>query len=494
MNNVPSDSFYQMKKLILSILFISNVALVSGQACPKLSSPVNGSLAVPVSSTISWPPVPGIVGYLVSLGTTPGGRDILNRRSAGLRNSYTPEVGLPENMTIYVTIELFLFNGELIICSSESFTTEDVTTTPPCTTLLEPADNQGNVSVRSEIKWAYAPTATGYRLSIGSSAGASDLENNLDVGNVLTYNPVGDFPQDSPIFVTITPYNENGDAGSCAEESFTTGNAVVDCNAYFDAISGEIIPRKPETTFPGQIGICKNEIPTRIATDDMADGFRWFKISDDGTESLLSSTSEVSLSEVGAYRYEAYNLVVQGGETFECGISKDFNVVLSEIAQITSVSTSQEMDGRQIKIEVSGLGDYEYALDNIEGPYQDRGIFNGLSEGTHTIYVNDKNGCGIVERIIERELRPDDFPKFFTPNGDGINDFWQYIAPRESNEIQLSFIQVFDRYGVLLAQIMPTSKGWDGTFNGQPLPASSYWFKARDNLNNEIQGFFALKR
>lgn len=483
-----------MKKLILSILLISNAALVAGQACPNITSPANGSLLVPVNTTISWPPVPGIVGYLVSLGTTPGGGDILNRRSAGLTNSYTPEVGLPESTTIYVTISLFLFNGELIICPSESFTTEEVTTPPPCTTLIEPADNQGNVSVKTELRWVYAPTATGYRISIGTSAGASDLTNNLDVGNVLSYNPPGDFPQDSPIFVTITPYNENGDAGSCPEESFTTGNAVVDCNAYFDTISGEIIPRKPETNFPVQIGLCKNEIPTRIGTDDTADGFRWFKVNEDGTESLLSSTSEVSLSEVGIYRYEAYNLVVQGGETFECGISKDFNVVLSEIAQITSVSTSQEISGRQITIEVSGLGDYEYALDNIDGPYRDRPIFNGLSEGTHTIYVNDKNGCGIAERTIERELRPDDFPKFFTPNGDGINDFWQYNAPRESNEIQLTFIQVFDRYGVLLAQIMPNSKGWDGTFNGQPLPASSYWFKARDNLNNEIRGFFALKR
>ncbi|MGB5359728.1 MAG: T9SS type B sorting domain-containing protein, partial [Eudoraea sp.] len=79
-------------------------------------------------------------------------------------------------------------------------------------------------------------------------------------------------------------------------------------------------------------------------------------------------------------------------------------------------------------------------------------------------------------------------------NGDGINDFWQYISPRENNEIKISYIHVFDRYGILLAQIMPSSKGWDGTFNGQPLPASSYWFKARDNLNNEIRGFFALKR
>ena len=482
-----------MKKLALNILFIFHFALAMGQVCPTITNPSDGSLGVPVNSTITWPAVPGIVGYLVSLGTTPGGVDILNRRSAGLTNSYTPEVGFPESTTIYVTLSIFLPNQQLLICESQSFTTEEVTTPPPCTSLVEPTNNEGNVSVNTEIKWAYAPTATGYWLSIGTTPGANDLVDR-DVGNVLTYNPLDDFPQDSPVFVIITPYNENGDAGSCAEESFTTGNTVVDCNAYFDAVSGEIVPRKPESNFPSQIGICKNDIPTLIRTDDTADGFRWFIISEDGTESLLSATSEVSLSEIGPYRYEAYNLVVQGGETFECGISKDFNVVLSEIAQITSVSSSQEIDGRQIQIEVSGLGDYEYALDNIEGPYQDRPVFNRLTEGTHTIYVNDKNGCGIAQRTIERELTPDDFPKFFTPNGDGINDFWQYISPRESNEIKISYIHVFDRYGILLAQIIPTSKGWDGTFNGQPLPASSYWFKARDNLNNEIQGFFALKR
>jgi len=494
MKNVPIDSIYQMKKLSLSILFIFHAALAMGQVCPTITSPSDGSLGVPVNATITWPAVPGIVGYLVSLGTTPEGVDILNRRSAGLTNSYTPEVGFPESTTIYVTLSIFLPNQQLLICESQSFTTEEVTTPPPCTSLDEPTDNEGNVSVKTEIQWDYAPTATGYRLSIGTSAGANDLLNDLDVGNVLTFNPLGDFPQESPVFVTIIPYNENGDAGSCAEESFTTGNAVIDCNAYFDAVSGEIIPRKPETNFPSQIGICKNDIPTLIRTDDTADGFRWFKINEDGTESLLSTTSEVSLSDVGPYRYEAYNLVVQGGETFECGISKDFNVVLSEIAQITSISSTQEADGRQIQIEASGLGDYEYALDNIEGPYQDRPVFNGLTEGTHTIYVNDKNGCGIAQQTIERELTPDDFPKFFTPNGDGINDFWQYISPRENNEIKISYIHVFDRYGILLAQIMPSSKGWDGTFNGQPLPASSYWFKARDNLNNEIRGFFALKR
>lgn len=483
-----------MKKSVLTIVFIFTAVTALGQACPRITSPADGSLEVPVNTTISWPPVPGIIGYLVSLGTTPGGGDILNRRSAGLTNSYTPEVGLPENTTIYVTISLFLFDGRLIICPSESFTTEDVTTPPSCTSLIEPLNNDGNVSVETELSWSYAPTATGYIISLGTMPGATDLIDNLDVGNELSYYPSDDLPQESSVYVTIIPYNENGDAGSCTEESFTTGNAVIDCNAFFDPVSGEIISRKPETNLPGQIGLCMNELPTLYSSPDSAEGFRWYKINDDGTETLLSSTVTVSLSEVGPYRYEAYNFVEQGGDTFECAISQDFNVVLSEIAQITSVSVERQIDGKQIQVEVSGLGIYEYALDEIDGPYQDMPIFNGVSEGTHIIYVRDKNGCGIAQRLVERELTPDDFPKFFTPNGDGINDFWQYIAPRESNEIQLTYIQVFDRYGNFLTQITPNSKGWDGTFNGQPLPSSSYWFKAKDNLNNEIQGFFALKR
>lgn len=483
-----------MKKSILIIVFIFTAVTAIGQECPRLTSPADGSLEVPVSTTITWPPVPGIIGYLVSLGTTPGGGEILNRRSAGLTNSYTPEVGLPENTTIYVTISLFLFDGRLIICPSESFTTEDVITPPPCTLLSEPRNNDGNVSVKTELIWNYAPGATGYRISVGTMPGATDLIDNLDVGNVLSYNPSDDLPQDNPVYVTVIPYNENGDAGSCTEESFTTGNAVIDCNAFFDPVSGEIISREPETNLPSQIGLCQNELPTPYSSTDLAEGFRWYKINDDGTETLLSSTATVFLSEVGPHRYEAYNFVEQGGETFECGISQDFNVVLSEIAQITSVSVERQMDGKRIQVEVSGLGNYEYALDEIDGPYQDMPVFNRVSEGTHIIYVRDKNGCGIAQRLVERELTPDDFPKFFTPNGDGINDFWQYIVPRERSEIQLTYIQVFDRYGNFLAQITPNSRGWDGTFNGQPLPSSSYWFRAMDNLNNEIQGFFALKR
>jgi gliding motility-associated-like protein len=37
-----------------------------------------------------------------------------------------------------------------------------------------------------------------------------------------------------------------------------------------------------------------------------------------------------------------------------------------------------------------------------------------------------------------------------------------------------SKIQIFDRYGKLLKEISPNSTGWNGTYNGQPLPATDY--------------------
>ena len=76
--------------------------------------------------------------------------------------------------------------------------------------------------------------------------------------------------------------------------------------------------------------------------------------------------------------------------------------------------------------------------------------FFNISEGPHVVFVRDKNGCGIASRLIERGLKLDDFPNFFTPNGDGINDFWQFIKPPEVNDIPEVVdgnISIFDRYG-----------------------------------------------
>ena len=83
---------------------------------------------------------------------------------------------------------------------------------------------------------------------------------------------------------------------------------------------------------------------------------------------------------------------------------------------------------------------------------------------------------------------------FFTPNNDGFHDTWNIIGV---NNDPSTIIYIFDRFGKLLKQINPSGAGWDGTYNGQPLPSSDYWFKV-EYIENDVPksfgGHFALKR
>lgn len=137
---------------------------------------------------------------------------------------------------------------------------------------------------------------------------------------------------------------------------------------------------------------------------------------------------------------------------------------------------------------VSGLGDYEYRI-NPNAPFQDSPNFDDLEPGFYTLFVNDKNGCGEVSA----DFSIVGFPRFFTPNQDGFNDFWQLDGVGTMFNAETE-IFIFDRFGKLLIQLNPVSQGWDGTFNGEPLPSSDYWFKATLIDGSEFSANFTLKR
>ncbi|TRW90194.1 T9SS type B sorting domain-containing protein, partial [Flavobacterium sp. GT3R68] len=55
-----------------------------------------------------------------------------------------------------------------------------------------------------------------------------------------------------------------------------------------------------------------------------------------------------------------------------------------------------------------------------------------------------------------------------------------------------------DRYGKLLKQLSPiNSTGWDGTFNGQLMPSSDYWFSVdytEEGVVKVFKAHFSMKR
>ncbi len=378
---------------------------------------------------------------------------------------------------------MFGVNNQLIICPGETFRTGDVTEPPPCTVMNAPLNGENGVNVNVPIRWDYAPTATGYRIWLGTTPGGMDIVENFDVGNVLVYRYSEPLPLNQEIFVRIVPYNENGLAASCAEERFSTGETMVDCSTL-----------RPPIDIPDQLAICANNPDTIIATGIGASGYRWYKQNSDGSETLLSEDREVHINQLGRYRFEIYNTMAAVGSTVECTDSKEFVAIQSALPIIDAVEVSRELGGLSYLIKVRGNGAYEYALDTANGAFQEDALFTNISDGPHRIFVRDKNGCGYTDRFVEGAFTEENFPRFFTPNGDGINDHWQFVPPRDTGEVNIEFIKIYDRLGKLLAQIDPKSEGWDGNYNGKPLPSSDYWYWAISFGGQKIHGHFTLKR
>ena len=161
----------------------------------------------------------------------------------------------------------------------------------------------------------------------------------------------------------------------------------------------------------------------------------------------------------------------------------------SNIATITDIEIVDASGNNSITAIVSGEGDYEFALDNIDGPYQDSSTFEDVQPGLYMVFVRDKNNCGIIDDIVSVI----GFPKFFTPNNDSKNDFWQVKGI--SNQFQAnSSILIFDRFGKLLKELDPLGPGWDGTYNGAKMPTSDYWFKVKLEDGRTFTSHFTLKR
>jgi gliding motility-associated-like protein len=125
------------------------------------------------------------------------------------------------------------------------------------------------------------------------------------------------------------------------------------------------------------------------------------------------------------------------------------------------------------------------------GDFQTGNVFTNVASGQHLITIKDTKGNCDNRVLIANVLK---YPKYFTPNSDGAHDTWD--IPDLSFQTD-AVINIFDRYGKLIKQVKPSGPGWDGNYNGRPLPSSDYWFEVYYTQNGVAQVFkshFSLKR
>ncbi|QNM84711.1 T9SS type B sorting domain-containing protein [Polaribacter pectinis] len=255
-----------------------------------------------------------------------------------------------------------------------------------------------------------------------------------------------------------------------------------------------IVREKPTFDLIDEDIICMNNNPQLKISIEKPNGINSYTWRDENN-TILGKQPTLEVTKGGLYKVIATS--IYGCESIE----KQILVKESSPSTINfnDLKVVDDSENNSIEINTSdlGLGNYEFRLldktSNIIRDYQDEPFFNNLDGGVYTLEVNDKNGCSPVSFDVSLLS----FSNFFTPNGDGKNDFWQ-IKGISKTFYESGKVSVFDRFGKLIKTFSINDVGWDGYYNGNKTSTNDYWFIAELvdlNGNTRIRkGHFSLIR
>ncbi len=223
---------------------IDNLAITVSTAppvCTTISSPANAATSVSINPTISWNSASLATSYLISIGTTAGGTNVMNAVDVGNVTSYTIPAGTPLNYATqyYITISPKNAYGTASGCTETNFTTSVI----PCPSVTAPLAAAIDVSTSAMITWSAVPGATGYKLTVGTTTGGTDVLNNQDLGNALSYTFGTPLNAATKYYYKVNAYSASSTSASCSERNFTTSCATVAAfSENFDTTATNAIP------------------------------------------------------------------------------------------------------------------------------------------------------------------------------------------------------------------------------------------------------------
>ena len=208
-----------------------------------------------------------------------------------------------------------------------------------------------------------------------------------------------------------------------------------------------------------------------------------------GTDQTVCEGTSVTLSGSGANTYtwtggitnaipftasSTTIYVVTGSDGNNCADTDSVTVNVNPTPDLSSVTTnvSLGMDGEIDLSVTNGTPPYLYDWDNDGiGDFDDPEDLSALDAGTYSVIVTDDFGCSDTLMVIITEDLQIFISTVITPNGDGMNDTWGVTGLSTDAKVQ-----VLNRWGQVLYNTTGYSIPWDGTNNGETLPASDYYY------------------
>jgi gliding motility-associated-like protein len=164
----------------------------------------------------------------------------------------------------------------------------------------------------------------------------------------------------------------------------------------------------------------------------------------------------------------------------------------------TEIDLSPLISGRDLQTTYSWS-----PTDGLNCSDCDKLFLTAFKDALYSLTVTNGDGCSSTKSTyisvlpVLRAYLPD----AFSPNGDGLNDFFYMLSENEG--LIVNSLQVFDRWGRTVFEVFNVPGkdarfGWNGTADGEPAPTDSYIYRATwswpDGTTGERSGSVLLVR
>jgi len=258
-----------------------------------------------------------------------------------------------------------------------------------------------------------------------------------------------------------------GVAGGTATITYTVSNS---CGSASKTFSITVNDKPTVANITGDNALC---VPATTILANTTPGGTWSS----------SNTAVATVDATGTVTAVAMGMAtISYSVSNSCGATvKTFTITINDkpnVPDITGPNTVQA--GATITLSnvmTSGAwGSSDATIATIDA----NGVVTGISAGTVTIsYTIINNSCGSVVKTFTITVLPSSgnvfIPNTFTPNNDGLNDFF-YVYGNGIKSVQL---RVFNQWGQLIFDAKDASLKWDGTYKGKKQPVGVYVYVAK---------------
>jgi gliding motility-associated-like protein len=305
------------------------------------------------------------------------------------------------------------------------------------------------------------------------------VSDNCDASPIITQSPIAGSPFVNGMTVTISAKDASGNLGSCSfiiNETADTESPKIKC------LSDQNIPctttKIPDYT--KLVMVTDNQDPNPIVTQNPIAGIPF-------TAGMIVTITAKDAS----------------GNTVECSFKLFENAV--------SVNAGNDVyiqEGEETFLQAIATSSGSFNWDSTKGlsnPSISNPIASPVETTTYTVIFKNNEGCSAEDAITiyVESVQKDDTKYGFSPDNDGINDFWfiDTIDQYPKNEVS-----IYNRWGDLVFQI----KGYNNTSNvftgvanrkrnlgADVLPEGTYFFEIKTEATSHLKkhkGFLVLKR